>query len=158
MFYRVLGLWRPRISSWRCQKTYAFWKVLALREEKIVKQCIGIIFQHKSSNISPTQAQDSQHIPNMASKMAQHRANIGQHGANIRQHRPNLGQHRLNIGQHRPNIGSTWAQPRAQYAPDSLTCTRPTPTQTLVGRRPAVRRKPLNKVLVFEVLRFELGF
>ena len=46
-------------------------------------------------------------MPNIASKMAQHRANIGQHGANIRQHRPNLGQHRPNIGQRRPNIGPT---------------------------------------------------
>ena len=97
--------------------------------------------------------------------MAQHRANIGQHGANIRQHRPNLGQHRPNMGQHRPNIGSTWAQdvpnigptwpnlgPRC--APDSLTLLNTGPTkanigvtyapQTQVGRRPAVRRKPLN--------------
>ena len=53
--------------------------------------------------------QHSQHIPNVASKMAQHRANVCQHGANIRQHTPNLGQHRPNIGQPRPNVGSTWA-------------------------------------------------
>ena len=113
-------------------------------------------------------------MPNIASKMAQHRANIGQH-------RPNLGQHRRNIGRPRPNIGSTWAQDvpnidrmgstwpnlRPRCAPDSSTksqrerqvCEReregerqrdkeretgpsPAHTQTQIGRRPAVRRKP----------------
>ena len=61
-----------------------------------------------------------QHRPKIASKMAQHRANIGQHGANIRQHRPNLGQHR-----------PTW--------PNTTTLRR-----LNHGRHPAVRRKPLN--------------
>ena len=83
-------------------------------------------------------------MPKIASKMAQHRANIGQDGANIRQHRPNLGQHRPNIGQPRPNIGSTWAQdvPNIDHmgatwpslgprcAPDSLTLLNIGPTKS----------------------------
>ena len=36
------------------------------------------------------------------------------------------------------------AEPFPTLPPPSCTCTRPSPTQTLVCRRPAVRRKPLN--------------
>ena len=86
-------------------------------------------------------------MPNIASKMAQHRPNLGQHGPNIGQRRLNIRSTWFNIGprcaQHRPH-GPNLAQPRAQYPPNSLTCARPSPTQTLVGRRPAVRRKPLK--------------
>ena len=81
-------------------------------------------------------------MPNIASKMAQHRANIGQHGANIGQHRPN-------IGQPRPNIGSTWAQdvPNIDHmcatwpnlgprcAPDSLTLLNIGPTKSQRERK-----------------------
>ena len=100
--------------------------------------------------------------------MAQHRANIGQHGAgpNLGQHRPNIGRPRPNIGstwaQDVPNIdhmGSTWPNLGPRCAPDSLTWLNigptksqrererergpsPAHTQTQIGRRPAVRRKP----------------
>ena len=77
-------------------------------------------------------------MPNIASKMTQHRPTWGQHRPNIGQHRPNIGQHRLNIGltwaPDVPNIdhmGPTWPNLGPRCAPDSC-------------RRPAVRRKPLN--------------
>ena len=48
-------------------------------------------------------------MPNIASKMAQHRANIGQLGANRRQHRPNIGPTEANIGLTCSTVGSIWA-------------------------------------------------
>ena len=60
----------------------------------------------------------------------------------------------------------TLAPPKAQYASDSLTCIRPSPTQTQVGRRPVVRRKPLDKyilyiyliIIYFPIFNFDLLF
>ena len=49
----------------------------------------------------------------------------------------------LNIGPRSPTRTSFRHHQGPVYAPDSFTCARPSPTQTQVGRRPAVRRKPL---------------
>ena len=74
-------------------------------------------------------------------------------GSRCAQHRPhsptwpNLGPRCAPdslFAQHRATRTSFRHHQGPVYAPDSLTCTRPSPTQTQVGRRPAVRRKPLN--------------
>ena len=44
-------------------------------------------------------------MPNIAPKLAQHRAHIGKPRPNRGQHRPNIGATSAKIGQHRPNIG-----------------------------------------------------
>ena len=44
-------------------------------------------------------------MPNIAPKLAQHRAHIGKPRPNRGQHRPDIGATSAKIGQHRPNIG-----------------------------------------------------
>ena len=88
----------------------------------------------------------------------QHRPNLGQHRPNVSQHRPNIGSTWVQDMPNIDHMGPTWPNlrprcaadsltcaqtpsptpssfppcphPGALYAPDSCTCTRPSPTQT----------------------------
>ena len=59
-------------------------------------------------------------MPNIAPKMAQHRANIGQHGANGRP-RPNIGSTWAQDVPDIDHVGATWPNRGPRCAPDSLT-------------------------------------
>ena len=107
----------------------------------------------------------AQHRPNLG----QYRPKLGpmaQHGPNLAQHKPKMGPRWLNMGPTWPNIGTTCAQHRprlpsyrqalhimpasVQHSPpcvcaeDLAQSSHTISQKSLLGRRPAVRRKPLN--------------
>ena len=124
-----------------------------------------------------------QHGPNLGPTWAQDGPNIGPTWANIdprwAQHGPDLAQHKPKRAQDGPTwarLGPTWAQPALNIGPDcfhtgkhcayclpqfniALPGSHTTSQTSLLGRRPAVRRKPLNRsgTLVGQATRGEPG-
>ena len=111
-----------------------------------------------------------QHGPNIGPTWAQDGPNIAQHRPNLGQHRPKMGPRWLNMGPTWPSMGTTCAQHRPRQLPyrqalrivpaSVLNIALPgfarrisaqsshTIRQTsLLGRPPAVRRKPLNYII-----------
>ena len=74
-------------------------------------------------------------MPNIASKIAQHRANIGQHRPNIGQPRPNIGSTWAQDAPSIDHMGPTWLNLGRRCAPDSFTLLHIGPTKANIGER-----------------------
>ena len=79
-------------------------------------------------------------MPNIASKIAQHRANIGQHRPNIGQPRPNIGSTWAQDAPSIDHMGPTWLNLGRRCAPDSFTLLHIGPTKANIGERERERR------------------
>ena len=107
------------------------------------------------------------HIAQRRPGLGQCRPNLAQHGPDLAQHKPKMGPRWLNMG---PRLGPTWAQPALNIGPNcfhtgkhcavclpqfnialpefarriSAQSSHTISQTSLLDRRPAVRRKPLN--------------